>query len=170
MYSEFNPYPKSKQLAGHQKEKDRPKFKVQKPKKPKKKLEVYKGRSVPDKKTRGKISKSDYELAIELHGYECWVCGISQGLECHHVVPKGYSKARNGRGVVYNLRFLCTEHHRGKTGVHQNRELMQKLQDEHERLYGEHFYKDAWDLFKENLIPTPTKECYEKFMKTQERR
>jgi 5-methylcytosine-specific restriction endonuclease McrA len=126
---------------------------------------VYKGRTIPKAKERGKISKTDYQRVIDEHGFSCWVCGTEINLECHHVVPKGRSKVKSGRGVWRNLRFLCTPDHRGEKGVHQNKELMEKLQEEHERLYGPHFYKDRFDLFKEGLIPTATKEAYEKFMK-----
>jgi hypothetical protein len=63
------------------------------------------------------------------------------------------------------LRFLCSEHHRGKTGVHENKMLMEGLQVLHESLYGPYFYCDRYDLFKLGLIPTPTNEAYEKFMK-----
>jgi 5-methylcytosine-specific restriction endonuclease McrA len=134
------------------------------PKGKKKKLETYKGRAIPKAKDRGKISKTDYQKVIDEHGFSCWFCGSEANLECHHVVPKGFSKVKSGRGVWTNLRFLCSEHHRGKTGVHQNKKLMQKLQYEHEKLYSQHFYKDRFDLFKEGLIPTPTKEVYESFM------
>lgn len=163
----FHPYSKAEQLKGHQKSKDKPKYKEKRPKKSKKKLEVFKGRTIPSKKTRGQISATDYKRAIEEYGYSCWVCGTEMNLECHHVVPKGFSRHKNGRGVWYNLRFLCGEHHRGKTGVHQNRELMQKLQDEHEQLHGPHFYKDRFDLFKEGLIPNSTKEAYQSFMERE---
>lgn len=157
---EYKPVPKSVS-----KPKDKPKYKVKKPKNKKKKLEVFKGRTIPPKKTRGRITATEYKKALAEHGEYCWVCGSTMNLECHHVVPKGFSKNRNGRGVWRNLRFLCSEHHRGKTGVHQNKDLMEKLQQEHERLHGPHFYKDRFDLFQEGLIPNPTKEAYEAFMK-----
>lgn len=138
-----------------------------KTKKKQKKLETFKGRTIPTKKTRGKITPSEYKKAAQEHGEECYFCGNTVNLECHHVMPKGFSKVKNGRGVWYNLRFLCAEHHRGKTGVHQNKTMMEELQQVHERLYGKHFYKDRFDLFKEGLIPNSAKESLESFMKEE---
>ncbi|UYL94218.1 HNH endonuclease [Geobacillus phage vB_GthS_PT9.1] len=157
--NEFHPAPKPVS-------KPRRKGKAKIPKKRKKKLEVYKGRTIPSKKTRGKISKKDYEKAIEVYGPYCAECG-SPYIEMHHVKPKGFSTG--GRGVWRNLVPLCPEHHRGKTGVHQNRELMEKYQKRHKQLYGEHYYRDKYDLFKMGLIPTPTDECYERFFEKEEK-
>jgi 5-methylcytosine-specific restriction endonuclease McrA len=149
----FRPYTKADQLKSHKKKKKKP--------------ETFKGRTIPGKKTRGKITSTEYKRAIEEHGYICLVCGTTINLECHHVVPKGFSRIKNGRGVWRNLRFLCSEHHRGKTGVHQNKQLMDYLQSEHESLYGPNFYKDRFDLFKEGLILNSTKESYEDFMRKE---
>jgi len=161
---EFNPVPK---VTKQRKDKPRRKGKAKIPKKRKKKLEVYKGRTIPSKKTRGKISKKDYEKAIEVYGPYCAECG-SPYIEMHHVKPKGFSN--DGRGVWRNLVPLCPEHHKGKTGVHQNRELMEKYQKRHEELYGPYYYCDKWDLFKMGLIPNTTTEAYEKFMREEEKR
>jgi 5-methylcytosine-specific restriction endonuclease McrA len=166
----FQPYPKSKQLGKNQKDKDLPKFKSKRPKKKKKnplKTEVYKGRTIPSKKIRGRITTAEYNEALRQHGEHCHFCGTTTNLECHHVIPKGYSRIKNGRGVWRNLRFLCSEHHRGKTGVHENKMLMEGLQVLHESLYGPYFWCDRYDLFKLGLIPTPTSECYERFMQEQ---
>ncbi|MGG3893153.1 HNH endonuclease [Geobacillus stearothermophilus] len=161
---EFHPAPKP---AKARKDKPKPLVREKKPKKRKKKLEVYKGRTIPSKKTRGKISKKDYMKAIEVYGPYCAECG-SPYIEMHHVKPKGLSAG--GRGVWRNLVPLCPEHHRGKTGVHQSKELMEKYQRRHEALYGQYYYCDKYDLFKLGLIPTPTDECYERFMREEERR
>jgi hypothetical protein len=152
------------------KPKDKPKIKKKRyPTKKKKKPQTVKGRTIPTKRTRGRITAAEYNEALRQHGEYCWVCGTPVNLECHHVVPKGYSRIRNGRGVWRNLRFLCSEHHRGKTGVHQNRELMEELQQLHEGMYGKYFYMDRFDLFSLGLIPNTTKEAYEVFMIEQEK-
>lgn len=169
---EFRPYSKAQQLAGHQKkEKDTPKHKEQRYKKKKKKnplkQEMYKGRRIPTKQQRGKITTKEYNEALRVHGEECFFCGITFNLECHHVVPKGFSKHKNGRGVWYNLRFLCSECHRGKNGVHQNKEKKEYLQKVHEALYGPHFYQDRFDLFKLGLIPNTSREAYDSFMEEE---
>ena len=152
----FRPYPKSEQLK--------------KPGKKEKKLEAYKGRTIPTKKQRGKVSKKDYDRAIQEHGDSCYFCGSTVNLEVHHVMPKGYSRFKNGRGVWRNLRLLCSRCHRGKDGVHQNQEKMEHLQKLHEQLYGPYFYFDRFDLFKMGLIVTPTEEEYEKFMECEAKR
>lgn len=48
-----------------------------------------------------------------------------------------------------------------KTGVHQNRELMEKYQKRHEELYGPYYHCDKYDLFKMGLIPNTTDKEYE---------
>lgn len=161
----FKPYSKAEQLKGHQKDKRKPKVKQKRTYKKKKKLATFKGRVIPPKKIRGKVTSAEYKKTAEEHGQECYFCGSMVNLECHHVVPKGYSRIKNGRGVWRNLRFLCSEHHRGKTGVHQDKNKMLELQQLHEKEYGEHFYKDRFDLFKEGLIANTEKDTFELFMK-----
>ena len=51
----------------------------------------------------------------------CYVCGCSQGLEIHHVMS---GMANRPLSTKYKLLVaLCAEHHRGKTGVHQDYSL-----------------------------------------------
>jgi hypothetical protein len=166
MFKEVHSYSKADQLKGHQKSKDKPKFKEKRPKKKKKKLETFKGRTIPPKKVRGKVTTADYKKAQEEHGESCFFCG-SPFVECHHVVPKGFSRHKNGRGVWRNLCFLCTEHHRGDAGVHQDKEKMELLQELHEMKYGPNFYKDRFDLFKEGLTPNTDKDTFESFMERE---
>jgi hypothetical protein len=163
---EFNPYPKSEQLKGHQK----PKVKKKRypPARKKKKPQVTKGRVIPTKRTRGRVTTAEYNESLRQHGETCWVCN-SPHIEMHHVFPKKYS-GESGRGVWRNLRALCPEHHRGENGVHgkNGHELMVLLQEEHKRLYGEFYYMDRFDLFVLGMIPNATKEAYETFMKMEE--
>lgn len=52
---------------------------------------------------------------------ECYVCGTTQGLHCHHVFfgnPNRKHSEKFGMKV-----WLCWEHHTGSTGAHQNRAL-----------------------------------------------
>lgn len=170
MMGELRPYSKEQQLG---KKKDTPQYKKKRyPEKKKKKRnplkpEVYKGRVIPKKSVRGRILATEYNEALRNHGETCFFCG-SPNIEMHHVMPKGYSKIKNGRGIWRNLRALCPEHHRGKAGVHQNKAMMEHLQQVHESLYGSRFFQDRFDLFKASLIPNTTKEAYEKFMLEQE--
>lgn len=171
MYDKVNGYSKEQQLRGHQKPVKQPKLVNKRPRKKKKhqplKPELYKGRVIPKKSVRGRITRSEYIKTQNEHGFECFFCGSGYNLECHHVVEKGYSKHKEGRGVWRNLRFLCDECHRGENGVHQNKAMMEELQAEHERLYGKWFYCDVYDLFKMGLIPNTEPETYESFMKEQ---
>lgn len=148
------------------KEKEKVRYKPKKKAKREKnplKSEVYKGRTIPSKKERGRIKPEEYRKTIERHGCQCFFCGATHSLECHHVMPKGFSRNKSGKGVWRNLRFLCASCHRGEDGVHRNKEKMERLQAEHERLYGEWFWCDVYDLYKLNLIPNTTKEAYEKY-------
>lgn len=141
---EYRPYPKAVQLK--------------KPNREKRKRKKYKGRIIPSKRQRGKVSKKDYNKAIEVNGPYCLECG-SPNIEIHHV----RSRSQGGRGTWRNLIPLCPEHHRGKSGVHQNREMMLKYQKRQENLYGKYYYCDKWDLFKAGLIPNTTDRAFEEF-------
>lgn len=142
--------------------KKRPK-KAKREKNPLKK-EIYKDRLIPLKQQRGRITTAEYNEAARQHGEFCFFCGSAHGLEMHHVMPKGFSRIKSGRGVWRNLRLLCESCHKGENGVHSNIDKMQSLQDEHERLYGPLFWCDMHDLFKMQLIEDNTKELYEAFM------
>lgn len=160
-------YPVPKPVS---KPKDKPKYKQKRyPERKKKKPQVMKGRIVPTKKTRGRITAAEYNESLRRHGEACWVCG-NPNIEMHHVFPKRYS-GESGRGVWRNLRALCPDHHRGENGVHgkNGNELMKKLQEVHQQLYGPYYYMDRFDLFSLGLIPNTTKEAYESFMLEQEK-
>jgi 5-methylcytosine-specific restriction endonuclease McrA len=141
---EYRPYPKSQQLK--------------KPGKKEKRLEVYKGRTIPSKRQRGKVTKKEYNRAIEANGDACLVCGSKQ-IEMHHVL----FRSKGGRGTWRNLIPLCPEHHRGKTGVHQNKGLMLHFQKRQRELYGPYYHCDKWDLYKAGLIPNTTDKAFEEF-------
>ncbi|MGG3233237.1 HNH endonuclease signature motif containing protein [Priestia flexa] len=162
MLNEWNPCPKPTRV-----DKKLKPYMKKRPKKTKKtnplKQEIYKGRTIPTKQQRGKITTAQYNEAARQHGEFCFFCGATHSLECHHVMPKGFSRNKSGKGVWRNLRFLCASCHRGEDGVHQNKDKMEQLQAEHERLYGQWFWCDVYDLYKLNLIPNTTKEAYEKY-------
>ncbi|PKR86119.1 HNH endonuclease [Heyndrickxia camelliae] len=154
----FHPYSKEQQLRREKK----PKKKRKNPLKP----EVYKGRVIPKKQVRGRILRKEYNKAAERHGYECYVCGTTQALECHHV----RFRANGGRGTHRNLIFLCGNHHRGKYSPHQHEGLRKDLEALHESKYGPYYYCDKYDLFKAGIIENTSDECFEKFMREEEER
>lgn len=137
----YRPYPKSEQLK--------------KPGRKEKKLKVYKGRTMPSRKQRASISKKEYNRAIEAFGNVCVICGNPR-IEMHHVV----FRSQGGRGGFRNLIPLCNEHHRE---AHRNWGFAETLRQDRKAIYGEHFYKDKYDLFKEGLIKNTTDEEFERF-------
>lgn len=138
---DYHPYPKSKQLK--------------KPGKKEKKLEAYKGRTIPSKRQRGAISKKEYNRAIEAFGDVCVVCGNPK-IEMHHIV----FRSQGGRGGYRNLIPLCSKHHRW---AHQSRDFADKLRKHREKQFGPYFWADKWDLFKAGLIKDAKDEEFEKF-------
>jgi HNH endonuclease len=157
--NEFHPVPKP---TKQRKEKPRRKGKAKIPKKRKKKLEVYKGRTIPSAKTRGQISKREYERMIEEFGSVCIICG-NPYIEAHHL----RFRSQGGRGKWRNLAPLCKEHH---MKAHSDRKFADWLREEREKRFGSWYWADEYDLFKANLIPNTTKEMFERFMKEEEER
>lgn len=149
---EFHPYSKADQLAWH---KEKPRHKKKKPK-------TYKGRIIPKAKVRAKISKKEYNRAIEEYGAYCNVCG-SPYIEMHHIK----FRSQGGRGGYRNLIPLCKKHH---MLAHKDRQFSEKLRSEREKRFGKWYWADRFDLFKAGLIPTPTEECFERFMQEKERK
>jgi 5-methylcytosine-specific restriction endonuclease McrA len=147
----FSPYSKEQQLGYN---------KAKKPKK--KKKHTYKGRVVPTKKQRTKITKKDYNKMIEEFGSMCSVCGRTQ-IEAHHIV----FRSQFGSGNWRNLTPLCNKHHQL---VHKDRNLAEWFRTKRKERFGEHYWKDRFTLFREELIPNTTTDSFEKFMKGEEER
>lgn len=167
MFEKVRSYSKAEQLKGHQKEKDTPKFKVQKPRKKRKpkenkNIEMFQNRKIPYWKQRGRVTTKEANKALSYYGECCYFCN-SPHYALHHVVHKGFGIG--GRGVWTNLIPLCQLHHTGKLGPHTILEVDEHLKQLHEKQFGPHFFKDMWDLWMDGLIENPTDELYEKFMK-----
>ena len=71
---------------------------------------------------------------------QCFVCGQYHWLESHHIF---FGTANRKLSEKYGLKvWLCHEHHRGNTGVHQDRVLdvaikkvaQRKFEETHSRL------------------------------------
>ena len=73
--------------------------------------------------------------------YKCEICG-RQG-DIHHIVHKH----EGGLDFPLNYKYLCTEHHRGKTGPHRNNkvdiEYKLELQEKLKTLLSNDFYTKA---------------------------
>jgi len=160
MYNEVRSYSKAEQLKGHQKPKDKPKPKEKRPKKKTKKLETFKGRTIPPSKARGTISKKEYEKAIEAFGSTCVFCS-SPYIEMHHIK----FRSQQGRGNYRNLIPLCKEHH---TQAHKERVFADSLRAERINRFGEWYWADKFDLFKVGAIPNTDDKTFETFMNSEE--
>ena len=167
----FSPYSKEYQLRGHQKEKETPKFKPQrhkkKPKQPKvnKNIEYFHGRRIPHRKQRGAVTTKQANEALRHYGEYCYRCG-SPEYHLHHVKHKGFGIG--GRGVWRNLIPLCVHCHIGKGGVHDDAEFDEQLKQMHEEKFGPRYFQDAYDLWMDGLIESPTEELYERYMQQEE--
>lgn len=80
----------------------------------------------------------------------CYVCG-RYGTEIHHIFFGNPNRKLSDRyGLVIGL---CYEHHRGKTGVHQNRELDLKMKRVGQRAFIDHYPEaDFLAVFGRNYL------------------
>ena len=75
---------------------------------------------------------------------ECWVCK-SPYVEEHHIF---YGTANRELSERYGLKaYLCAEHHRGKTGVHFNKQLDNKLKGIAQKSFKERYPYNFQRLF-----------------------
>lgn len=141
----MHPYPKSQQLK--------------KLGRKEKKLEVYKGRTIPSRKQRASISKKEYNRTLEAFGDVCCICGNPQ-IELHHIV----FRSQGGKGGFRNLIPLCKEHHKK---AHKHRRFADQLREQRKQLFGEYYWADKYDLFKKGLIPNTDDKTFEKFFEEE---
>lgn len=117
-------------------------------------------RRTPKRGQRGRISKEQYQLALDWFGDTCTICNSSP-IEMHHVVYR----SQGGRGGYRNLMPLCEHHHKK---AHRDRGFSDSLKQERIEAFGEYFFTDAHDLYDADLISDPTEKAFEKYMKSQE--
>lgn len=126
---------------------------------------MFHNRRIPHWKQRGKFSSNTENDIRRMWGEHCFICG-NPYYSIHHVREKGFGKG--GRGVRTNGLPLCVLHHTDQnTGVHHDRELYNRITEMFISKFGEHYYKDEYDLWMENRIENPTDELYEKFMEKE---
>lgn len=165
---DFRPYPKSYQLRGSQKEKDKPLHKERRPNRKRKKINQSDNNTIktPSRYSRGQFSMEDKQKIDEVYGHACIVCG-SPYIEYHHC--KFLSGM--GRGTWRNGIPLCAEDHRlAKDSPHKSEATADKYRQHKLKMYGEFYYMDVWDLYKRNLIPNTTDKAFEDFMTREQRR
>lgn len=80
----------------------------------------------------------------------CFVCG-RYGTEIHHIL---FGTANRKLSDKYGLVIgLCCEHHRGRTGVHQNRELDLTMKRVAQRAFNEAYPNmDFLTVFGRNYL------------------
>ena len=153
---EWNPVPKPVS-----KPKDKPMYRSRTPKK-RKNPNLYRGRIIPTKKERTRITEQDYNRMLQEFGEYCMMCGHTP-IEAHHLVFRSHFGSGNWR----NLAPLCNYCH---TKAHRDREFADYMRDMRAERFGPHFAKDVYSLFKEGLINNTTPEAYERFMRAEEKR
>ncbi len=157
---EFRPYSKAEQLKGHQKNKDKPKPKEKRPKK-KKNPYLYRGRIIPTKKERTKITRENYNKMIERYGNYCLCCGYTP-IEAHHLTFRSHFGSGNWR----NLAPLCKRCH---DRAHKDKTFADSLREMRAKELGIHYWKDVYTLFKEGLVPNTDSVTFEKFQREMEK-
>lgn len=154
-YSKVRASPKP---TKQKKEKDTPKLQVKKPKKTKKPY-IYRGRVIPKRKERTKITEKDYSMMIKKYGAYCQECGYTP-IHAHHLV----FRSDLGTGQWRNLAPLCTRCHER---AHKDFEFAEYLRNKRAKEFGPHFGKDVYSLFKEGLVNNTTPEAYERFFEKE---
>jgi len=83
---------------------------------------------------------------LNTNKHECFICHANGPMiECHHI----YGAANRRLSEDYGLKvYLCYRCHRSKYGVHQNRDLMDKLHRIGQIAYMEH-YDQTEDEFRQ---------------------
>lgn len=73
---------------------------------------------------------------------ECFVCGTTYNLHCHHI----YNGAYRRRSEYYGLKvWLCFEHHTGNNGVHNgNKAVDRYLKELAQRKFEEAFTREKF--------------------------
>lgn len=117
-------------------------------------------RRKPKQANRGRITKAQYQLALDWFGDTCNYCN-AKPIEMHHVV----FRSQGGRGGYRNLMPLCKAHH---VMAHTSREFADYLREERKEAFGEHFYHDMHDLYDMGLIWHSDETAFENFMREEE--
>lgn len=118
-------------------------------------------RRKPKRGERGRITKEQYQLALDWFGDTCSYCN-AKPIEMHHVV----FRSAGGRGGYRNLMPLCKQHH---AMAHSSREFADSLREEREEAFGKYFYMDMHDLYDKRLIRECDEQLFEQFMRKEER-
>lgn len=112
----------------------------------------------PPRSKRNEFTARQRKLALSWFGTRCNIPNCPHAAtELHHVIYRSQS----GRGVWRNAIPLCLKHH---DQAHDFKDFRKALEAMRIELFGEHFYKDKWDLWLDGLIEDPTEAEMEAFM------
>jgi 5-methylcytosine-specific restriction endonuclease McrA len=142
------------------KPKERPKYIEKRPKKTKN-PNLHRGRIIPSKKDRTRITEAAYKRMIEEFGEYCLLCGYVP-IEAHHIV----FRSQMGSGGWRNLAPLCKRCHQE---THKHRTIAEQLREDREEMFGKWYWADKWTLFKEGLIPNTTDQAFERFFENEKK-
>lgn len=79
---------------------------------------------------------------------KCYVCGMPKQ-ELHEIY---FGKNRSNSIIFGCVVPLCYEHHRGKTGVHNNHELDLRLKQECQKRFEELYSVEFMNIFYKNYL------------------
>ena len=82
---------------------------------------------------------------------ECWFCGRTNGLECHHVFE---GTANRKISEKYGLKvWLCHEHHTGDGGAQYDRERNLQLKQAAQKAFEQlHSHEEWMRLIRKNYL------------------
>ncbi len=82
---------------------------------------------------------------------ECWVCGKTRCLEEHHCMGGNPNRKNSEK---YGLKiWLCLEHHRGQTGVHNDQALCDFVHQVAQQAFEkEHSREEFMTIFGKNYL------------------
>lgn len=172
MYGHFNPQPKpqkkeKKPTQGlkrtpFKKKPPQPKAKPKKKEKTTSKKVDFSGFKIPPRSVRNEFSEKERKKALEAFGGEarCARCKMNH-YHLHHI----FFRSGDGRGVWRNGVPLCNNcHDRCHLSGAPDK---QRWRERAERLYGQYYYYDEFDLWKAGLIEDPTRDNLESFMEQE---
>lgn len=73
---------------------------------------------------------------------ECWYCGTTQNIECHHIIfGRGLRKISERLGLKV---WLCADHHRGAYSPHQRRDFDLRLRRAAQSIFVDTHSQEEW--------------------------
>lgn len=165
MFDEVRAVPKIK----HQTENEKPLYKERRYNRKKKQTKKvdYKGVKIPSRYERAEFTEKQKKQILKLFGgeHECAVCG-SFYISYHHIQFRSCANGL-GRNNPRNGVPLCHTHHARCHTLEGHMEYAQSWRDRQKSIWGEDYYKDQYDLWKEGKIERPTTELMDRYFERE---